>query len=306
MLVGAARADLTFARINVPGAADTVASGINNAGQIVGWYQDQSGVQNAFLDNNGAFTTLGGQWTFAQGINDRGQITGYYWDAAGYERSFLYSSGVFTNIGTPGYFAQGINNAGQIVGYYVQPGTGTDAAQGFLYNNGTITLTNVPGAATTKFYGINNAGQIVGAASTTGGTFANGGFLYSNGIFTPITASTTATATVPLGINDQGQIVGYYNNPSPPNGGPASVGPNGFLDTNGVFTTIDVPNAYWNEATGINNAGQVVGQSSDYYNVQGGHGFGFEATVNVPEPSSLTISGVAIAIVLAIKLRFFR
>jgi probable HAF family extracellular repeat protein len=70
----------------------------------------------------------------------------------------------------------------------------------------------------------------------------------------------TGHFTVPTGINDAGQIVGHYITAS-------SNGANGFLYSNGVYTTIDdPPGTYSTSADGINNAGQVV----DHYEV----GFG--------------------------------
>jgi probable HAF family extracellular repeat protein len=67
------------------------------------------------------------------GINDAGQIVGYYFDdASGHQHGFLYSGGIYITLDDPsatnGTFAQGINNAGQIVGYYSNA-TGT---HGFL------------------------------------------------------------------------------------------------------------------------------------------------------------------------------
>jgi len=51
----AVAADYTFTRIDIPfaGALDMVLSGINNRGQIVGWYQDADGVLHGFLIDEG-------------------------------------------------------------------------------------------------------------------------------------------------------------------------------------------------------------------------------------------------------------
>src|SRR3954451_20174855 len=57
-----------------------------------------------------------------------------------------------------------------------------------------------------------------------------------------------STSTTAYGLNNSGQIVGAYTD---------SAGTHGFLNTDGVFTTLPfVP-------TGINNVGQIVGYSSD-------------------------------------------
>src|SRR5436190_1345612 len=75
---------------------------------------------------------LGPRDTIAQGINDAGQIVGYYFDAGNHQHGFLYSGGIYITLDDPsatnGTFAYGINNAGQIVGSY-NDGSG---AHGFL------------------------------------------------------------------------------------------------------------------------------------------------------------------------------
>src|SRR5467141_3704642 len=102
--------------------------------------------------------------TFAVGINNEGQITGYYFDSNGAAHGFLYSGGTWTTLNDPfatnGTFAEGINNKGQIVGYYVDA-TGD---HGFLYSGGTYTTLNDTAAnsGTTQAFGINDLGQIVG------------------------------------------------------------------------------------------------------------------------------------------------
>jgi hypothetical protein len=67
----------SFTPIDVPGAFDTEASGINDAGQIVGRYNNLT--QN-FLLAGGSFTPIdvpGATFTLAYGINNAGQIVGY-------------------------------------------------------------------------------------------------------------------------------------------------------------------------------------------------------------------------------------
>jgi probable HAF family extracellular repeat protein len=87
-LAGDAKAQPTysFTTIDVPGALYTYPTGINDSGQIVGFYRDASSTLHGFLLDNGSYTTLdvpGAYLTEAYGINDSGQIVGYYEDAAG-------------------------------------------------------------------------------------------------------------------------------------------------------------------------------------------------------------------------------
>src|SRR6266498_4554125 len=95
---------LTFTTIDVPGARLTQASGINNRGQIVGWYDDASGGEHGFLLDETGFTTIdvpGAGLTATDGINDRNQIVGGYIGPSGI-LSFLWDAGSFTTIAVPG------------------------------------------------------------------------------------------------------------------------------------------------------------------------------------------------------------
>jgi probable HAF family extracellular repeat protein len=76
----------SFTQIDVPGAIGlpitigTVASGINDAGQIVGSFSDSTG-DHGFLDVGGSFTQIdvpGATSTDVFGINDAGQIVGRF------------------------------------------------------------------------------------------------------------------------------------------------------------------------------------------------------------------------------------
>ena len=74
-------ASYTFTTIDVPGATITGAQGISPRGQIVGQYQEASGVNHGYLLSDGSFTTIdppGPTNTAAQGINAKGQIVGFY------------------------------------------------------------------------------------------------------------------------------------------------------------------------------------------------------------------------------------
>ena len=74
--------------LDVPGSlsSSTTADGINDLGQIVGYYQDAARNGHGFLYDQGNYTPLdvpGAYITYATGINASGQIVGYYGDAAG-------------------------------------------------------------------------------------------------------------------------------------------------------------------------------------------------------------------------------
>jgi probable HAF family extracellular repeat protein len=67
----------------------------------------------------------GASVTEALGLNNLGQVVGFYNDAMGNPHGFIYSGGVFTALNDPGATqttVNGINNFGQIVGFALQNG----------------------------------------------------------------------------------------------------------------------------------------------------------------------------------------
>jgi probable HAF family extracellular repeat protein len=266
----------------------TEAFGINNKGQIVGNYFDDTvsgGYHHSqgFLYSHGTFTTIdnpltnGVQYgTIPSGINDKGQIVGNYLNVSTTgNHGLLYIDGFYTTFDDPAAapqatYLKGINDKSQIVGYYNEITSGTPS-HGFLYSGGTfINIDDPKGIGSTVATGINNKGQIVGNYTDT---VSGHGFVYSGGIYTTIDDPLGTEGTVVTGINDKGDIVGYYGN---------NAITHGFLYSAGIFTTIDDSlGTEGTHAAGINDLGQIVG----YYFDSNGLAHGFLATA-VPEPST--------------------
>jgi hypothetical protein len=143
----------SFTTIDVPGASSNWgAKGINDYGDIVGSYGDDTG-RPGFLYSGGIFTPINvpgvvdGCWTVPMGINNSGAIVGTYNlpGAPGTHRGFLYVGGNFIQIDVPGADGtdvNGINDFGDIVGAYYDA-VGSHA---FLYSGGIFTTIDVPGA----------------------------------------------------------------------------------------------------------------------------------------------------------------
>jgi probable HAF family extracellular repeat protein len=220
--------------------------------------------------------------TDATGLNNRGQIVGFYIDANNVEHSFLLSGGQFTTIDPPGAAnlpgpsplalvnvdqAVSINNRGQIVGGYTDA---NNVTHGYLLSDGHYTTLDAPGAVSTIALGINDHGQIVGYSIDSSGV--THGFLLSHGQYTSINDPNAGTGagqgTTAFQINNSGQITGWYVDSS-------GVG-HGFVLSGGQYTTLDDPNAGTGAGQGtftegINGRGQVVGYYVDLNDLV--HGF---------------------------------
>jgi probable HAF family extracellular repeat protein len=185
----------------------SVATGINDSGQVVGSWGNATTGSQPFLDSNGTITglhepgfaatsNLGCQ---ADAINNNAQVAGTCWGynrklASLYAALVLWQNGTVTDLGTLGGVRSGataINDNGQIAGYGT---TSTGATQGVLYSNGKITdLGSFTPAA------INDNGVMVG-----GPYIDSGGTVQNLNTLIPAGSPTIQDATA---INNNGQIV---------------------------------------------------------------------------------------------------
>src|SRR6516162_188208 len=90
-----------FTTINDPAAGpdSTALGGINDLGQIVGFYG-----QHGFLYSGGTFTPIdhpAGVVTAPSKLNNSGQIVGTYYDSGNVAHGFLYSGGIWTTLDDP-------------------------------------------------------------------------------------------------------------------------------------------------------------------------------------------------------------
>jgi hypothetical protein len=245
---------LTFTTIDVPGAGVTNVSGINAAGEMVGWYsQAVNTPSSGFLLSGGNFTFLNypaGYDTVVRSINDSGVIAGY--SGTNHDATyvgFTYSGGTFTTISFAGYldsYAEGINNAGDVVG-----GFGNFGANNGYERAGTKFKNVTPPGSWNAAYvnGINNLGQMVGDTTSS----STSGFYYSKGKFETLTFPGSSGVTAPEGINDAGIVVGSYSSCTP------GCGYHGFVLTKGKYFSVDFPGAAETFALGISSLGQIVG-----------------------------------------------
>jgi uncharacterized membrane protein len=242
----------TFTSIDVPGADQSDARGINASGQIVGHYHSAQDGDRGYLFSNGVFTPIWiGDSNDARGINAEGEIVGWFND--GYTHGYLLRKGNVEQIDYPSAdytLAEDINALGDVVGFYGLGGT----EHGFLLRDGVYTTIDYPGAFVTNVRGINSEGDIVGlyGMNDDPDTWTEGPFrgflLERNGTFTTIRGNCN-------GINSRGQIVG-----------------SGYLlSGNLIIDFVLPPGATSMSASGITPDGQhIVG---GYHDEQGTHGF---------------------------------
>lgn len=103
--------------LGIPGAGSH-ASGINDAGQVVGAFIGSNGSWHAFLWQDRVLTdlgTLGGNDSSASAINNNGQIVGWSQTSSGETHAFIWEGGALKDFGVAG-LAAALNDQGEVAG----------------------------------------------------------------------------------------------------------------------------------------------------------------------------------------------
>jgi hypothetical protein len=192
-------------------------------------------------------------------------VVGTYADIQG-SHGFLLSGGQYTKLDVPGALsttALGINAHYEIVGKYRDALTGQEC--NYKYSQGTYTHILSPcanGLNHDQVRGINNAGALVGRTCCTLPT-------HSGFVRTPTASNYRLTVpgaeeTEIRGIDNSTvpRMVGHYKDSNSHNHGALFTG---VASSTGVSFDF-APGAYNTEATGINDAGHIVGSFSDARN----------------------------------------
>jgi hypothetical protein len=226
------RGDVTS--FDVPGAAQVLAKGNNDRGQVVGEYIDAGAMPGP------------------DGLLPPGSVHGFIRQRNGRITTFEAPFPYLHDIGD-------VNDRGQLVGYYDDPGRPYNLGGGFLREpDGKIIRIDVPGALSTEPYCINDKRQVVGSYIDAGakpnpdGTIPQRvihGFVWDRGRYSSFDPA-GSVYTLPTGCNDCGQITGGYQD--------AAGKQHGFLLSEGRAITLDAPGRIDNIAWGINDRGDVV------------------------------------------------
>ncbi len=262
-----------FHTVNVPGAAQTYPSGINNAGVMVGTYEDNANAFHGYILRGKKITTLDvphGSNTSVDHLTRKGpiQVVGSYKNSAGRYVGFLYRNGKYTDIlgpkGAIASGANGISDRGEIVGYYTDS---SNVTHGFLLIRGRYTTLDVYMAQITIASGVNDRGKLV-YWSVNGLTGATTSYLYNikTQQSTPINVP-GATDSLATDINNLGDVAYQWLD----SGGVS----HGALLHGGKYYKFDDPKSVSDYAEGINDFSAIVGA---YETVSGGPFSGFRAT----------------------------
>ncbi|HLK60873.1 MAG TPA: hypothetical protein VKU00_30190 [Chthonomonadaceae bacterium] len=259
--------------------------GINNHGDITGFYVSPDFSIHGYVYSNGVFQPVqvpGALMTGCAGINDEGVISGTYFDTMGFQHGYLSVNGHFTTIDVPGAaqttgidFENGpglgtatalINNANAFVGQYADL---LGVSHAYLHSHGTFTTIDAPNAlalpgAGTNAFSVNNGNEVAGVYYTLDPQPVHG-FVFSGGVFTLVDVPSAGGTfgTQANGINDLEDVVGVFSD-SMDNG-------HGFLMHGGAYTQIDYPNMPYTECHAINNNRVITGSYEDAFGIT--HGF---------------------------------
>lgn len=269
----------------LPGDTISVPTAINEAGQVIGvsgTFQDGWNQGRAFLYSGGDVTALtlpGDAESYPVAINDAGQVMGRSgaptWAHSG--RGFLYSGGVLTDLTLPGDAASNVtdmNEAGQVVGISYSLDNGITSQwdhHSFFYSAGVLTDLSFPGDVPPLPPGgvrfsyatsINEAGQV------SGFEVWGGPFIYSGGVKTYI--GTPGPGVYGSTITEAGQLAAGGNNDAYPESIDYQ-GPIAWHYADGEWTELTLPGGFMSWAVGINETGQMVGNSMTNLGFGGEH-----------------------------------
>jgi uncharacterized membrane protein len=230
-----------------------IITAINNAGVMVGGYNDASGNGHGMMIADGKVTVIDdpdGVQTALFAINSSNEIVGDAFDSQGNPHGFKYVDGKFTSIPGPSGAlssdATGINNQGWVAGDYYDDKDRTH--HGFLLKGSTYKELNIPGAFATFAAGMNNAGMIV-LVEVDAKAYTES-YLYTGSAYEPI-AVPGASQNFAAGINNDGDVV--YRILDQNNDQHAA------LKKGADYYVFDYPGGVNSGAQGINDKGEIMG-----------------------------------------------
>jgi probable HAF family extracellular repeat protein len=245
---------------------------INDRGVLTGNHTEPTyGWEEPYIYEKGKFNVLGSLHsfgTYAKAINNRGDVVGYSvawpYDYI-YQSAFLYSGGKMVDLlpGNDFAAANSINEAGEITGFLWL--SSTEQTVAFVYSNGRVRQLPKPDIGTADMSSrgvkINNRGDVAGTLGV-GRSGQNRPFLYRRGVAIDLGTLSGGFADA-SSLNDAGQVVG-----SSLVRFASGDRHHAFIHTGGRMYDLNHLTAgrrgfELEEASDINNAGQIVGNGVD-------------------------------------------
>ena len=244
----------------LPGDDSSVASAINENGDVVGWSMGPAGPRAFLHTRAGGMVALPGlpdrPRSVARDINDAGVIVGSA-SAGGTDlgHAVLWSGGSVQDLGTlgTGFYSEawGVNNLGEVVGWSDTSGaSGLTGVHGFLYSEAEGMVDLTPTSDTGYAEDINDAGQVTGYRTAFGGVYH--AFRWQEGTFLDLGVLPGFAYSVGWAINESGQVAG---NSTTASGSSERL----FRFTDGAVLQDLGGVGEHNVAWGINASGEVVG-----------------------------------------------
>jgi probable HAF family extracellular repeat protein len=212
------------------------------------------------------------------GINDAGQVFASFRASDNTPHAFITGPNGKDRIdlgtlGGKGSEALDVNASGQVVGWSNTP---TGDVHAFITRPNGVGMTDLGtlGGKESRAYGINDSGQVVGSSTTAEGVHDHAFITGSYGVGMKDLGTLDGVESAAFDINASGQVVGSY---SVSGGADAQEYPyysDSFITgPNGVGITAHGGPFFDREATGINDAGQVIGFHIDNPNTEQYLGF---------------------------------
>ena len=248
----------TYVTIAIPGAAFTVATGINASGFVAGYYEGIHGFVRAPDGTIATFDPVGSRDTLPVGVDRNGTVVGNYVDFALDNHGFIRTSdGAITTFDPRHSIFTFVTQAnGKTLGYLSK----RDRTYGFLRLRRGRTQEFICHGAEELFpFGMNSLNVITGSFHhrTRHHHPNEHGFIRSPDGSCASLDAPGAVQTIPDGIDDDGTIAGYYTE--------VKQGPqHGFVrGADGTFSLFDVSGALQTAPAAINQAGTVIGTYMD-------------------------------------------
>jgi probable HAF family extracellular repeat protein len=162
-------ANYLLTELGTLGGDYSMATGLNEAGQVVGVARTTEGREHAFLWQDGVMTDLGGLGganSHASAINASGQVVGWAENAEGFTRACLFGVGTNADLGggpKEDSFASDINDHGQVIGWTDTQDPNNNFPRAFLFSP-TVRNLSLWGGYTvrSRAIAINNSQQVAG------------------------------------------------------------------------------------------------------------------------------------------------